>query len=237
VVLGVFGRAIDRRRIDLDLRTAPQLRAEALVAGLAFLIAILVSFALRSAFATRYTAVVVPFIALLLAGGITRFVGRWLRFVVVLCVCAFLTAGALWNIADTRTQAAQVAAAIDAAAQPGDLVIFCPDQLGPSSSRLIAADVDELTYPEFGDPRFVDWVDYKQRNDAADPVQFAHDALAKAGPDHAVFVVWSGSYRTFEGDCEAMVNTLGEARPGQELVGEDGAYFEKAYVHRFPGAG
>ena len=51
-----------------------------------------------------------PFVALLVAGGVTRFGARWIRFGALLGLCAFLGAGALWNIADTRTQAGQIAA-------------------------------------------------------------------------------------------------------------------------------
>ena len=34
-----------------------------------------------------------------------------------------------------RTQAGQVAAAINAEAKPGDIIAFCPDQLGPAVYR------------------------------------------------------------------------------------------------------
>ena len=49
-----------------------------------------------------------PFVALLVAGGVTRFAGPWVRFGALLVLCAFLGVGALWNIADTRTQAGEV---------------------------------------------------------------------------------------------------------------------------------
>jgi hypothetical protein len=234
MLLAVFGKVLDGRRIEVDVRSRPQYRAEALVAAVTFLIGIVVSYGLRGAFATRYAAVVVPLLALLVAGGLTRFGGRWVRFGVVVVVGVFLAVGAVWNVADTRTQAGEVGRAIDANAQPGDLVVFCPDQLGPAGTRAITADVEELSYPTLGDPRFVDWVDYKERNDHYDPALVALDVLERAGPGRGVFVVWSGTYRTFEGDCESLVNTIGGARPGQELVAEDGTFFEKAYVSWFP---
>jgi mannosyltransferase len=236
MLLAVFGRAVDSRRIDLDLRTRPQFRAEALVAGLTFVLAISVSYALRGAFATRYAAVVMPFLALLVAGGLTRFTARWVRLGAVLAVCAFMSVGALWNLSDTRTQAGQAGRAIDANAQPGDLVVYCPDQLGPAGSRAVTADVEEVAYPTFGDPRLVDWVDYKERNDATDPVAFSQRVLDEAGPDRAIFVVWSGSYKTFQNDCEQLVRAIGTWRPGQELIQENGTFFEKAYVQWYPAA-
>jgi hypothetical protein len=236
LLLGLFGRGRDRAHIDLDVRTHPQLRMEALVAGLTFAIGIVMAYAARSAFATRYAAAVFPFVALLVAGGVTRFVARWVQLGVLLVLCAVLGVGAAWNVLDTRTQAGQIGAAIDAHAQPGDLVIYCPDQLGPAGSRAVTADVQEVAYPTFGDPTLVDWVDYKERNDAADPVAFAQRAMDEAGPGRAIFVVWSSEYKTFEGDCEAMLNTIGASRPGQELVAQQGKFFEHAYLSWFPAA-
>lgn len=237
IVLGVFGRAIDRRTIALDLRTVRQLRIEAIVAVATFGIGMVTSYAAKGAFATRYAAVIFPFVALLVAGGVTRFSARWVRFGVLGAMCAFLGAGALWNVADTRTQAGQVANAIDANANPGDVVVYCPDQLGPAGSRAVTADVHQIAYPTGGDPGLVDWVDYAERNDAADPVAFAQKVLAETPPDQAIFVVWNGEYKTFEGDCEALVNTIGAARSGgQELVRADDHFFEHESVSWFPGA-
>jgi uncharacterized membrane protein len=234
IVLGVFGRAVDRRTIALDLRTIRQLRVEAIVAAATFVIGMITSYAAKGAFATRYAAVIFPFVALLVAGGVTRFTARWVRLGVLLVLCFFLGVGALWNIADTRTQAGQVGAAIDANARPGDLVVYCPDQLGPAGSRAVTADVRQISYPTGGDPALVDWVDYGDRNDAVDPVAFAQRVLAETPPDQAIFVVWNGEYKTFDGDCEALVNTIGAARPGQELVHSEDTFFEHESVSWFP---
>src|SRR6478735_2266913 len=65
IVLGLFGRARSGRHIDIDLHTRPQLRAEALVAVITFGIGLAAAFAARGAYATRYAAVVFPFVALL----------------------------------------------------------------------------------------------------------------------------------------------------------------------------
>ena len=48
-------------------------------------------------------------------------------------------------------------------------------------------------------------------------------------------MVWSGEYKTFEGDCEALVNTIGAVRPGgQELVSQNSRFFEHANLTWFP---
>ena len=41
------------------------------------------------------------------------------------------------NVTTQRTQANAVAAAINTQAKPGDIIAFCPDQLGPSVYRQI----------------------------------------------------------------------------------------------------
>ena len=89
--------------------------------------------------------------------------------------------GGLRNATEQRTQAGQVAAVLTAEAQPGDLVVYCPDQLGPSVHRLAPGGLDEVTYPDLTSPAFVDWVDYQERLDAADPAAFADAVVARAG--------------------------------------------------------
>jgi mannosyltransferase len=236
LALAVFGRARDRRRIDIDLATQPQVRGEALVLALTFSIGIGLAYLLRGAFAARYGSVLFPFLAVLVAAGITRFAARWVRFGVLLVVCAYFGVGALWNIGDTRTQAAEIGEAIDANAQPGDLVVYCPDQLGPSGSRAVTADVEQVTYPAFGDPAFVDWVDYKERLDGTDPAEFAAGVVERAPADRGIFVVWNGEYRAVEDSCEELVSAIAAVRPGQEILEQKPTFFEKAHVFWFPPA-
>jgi mannosyltransferase len=89
----------------------------------------------------------------------------------------------------------------------------------------------ELAYPALGNPERVDWVDYADRNAAADPTEVAADVRREAG-SNGIFVVWMSEYRTLEGDCEALVNALGR---GEEVVTEDSdRYYEPANVHWFP---
>ena len=57
--------------------------------------------------------------------------------------------------------------------------------------------------------------------------------MRRRAGDHGIFVVWMSEYRTLEGDCEALVNSLGR---GDEIVSNDGKkYYEPANVHWFPG--
>lgn len=237
LLLGVFGYAIDRRRTGLDLRGTRQFRIDAAITAVAFLIGTLLSFGLRSTYASRYGAIVFPVVALLVAAGMTRFASRWIRFGVVSVMCVILAMGAVHNIRSTRTQLGVIGDRIAAEARPGDVVVVCPDQLGPATARLIGDDLTIISYPDGGDGRFVDWVDYADRNLASDPVAFADDVLI-ATPANAIFMVVNGSYRTFEGKCEALLATFGAQRPAQLLVADDGAtYFEHADLYRFPASG
>jgi hypothetical protein len=130
-----------------------------------------------------------------------------------------------------------VARAISGQAAPGDLVVFCPDQLGPSGSRELAGvDVEVVAYPTLGPAERVDWYDYAERNAVQDPAAKATEVARRAGPARGLFVVWNGTYRTFEGQCEALVEALGALRPGGRVLVPDGSgrYYEPATVVYFP---
>jgi hypothetical protein len=129
-----------------------------------------------------------------------------------------------------KTQAPVIASALRSQALPGDLVVYCPDQLGPSTSRLLPGWLRQEVYPTAGSPDRVDWVDYAQRNAAADPVAFARQASRRAGAG-AVWLVNFPGYRTFEGQCEALVQELIALRGEPAvLVEPDPAYFEHAQL-------
>lgn len=234
MVLGIFGIAIDRRTTALDLRTRPSLRGAAWIAALTFVIGCVVSFAASSAFASRYSAVIFPFLALLAAAGCVCFASRWVRFGVVAVFCSFLAVGAFWNVIWQRTELKVIAEAVAASSQEGDIVVFCPDQLGPAGSRVMPAGLTLVSYPMYDDGRFVDWVDYAQRNAASDPDAFAARLLAEAGSTRSIYLVWNDSYKTFEGKCGGLIAALAAARPAEQIIGDDGdRYFEHAALTRF----
>ena len=103
------------------------------------------------------------------------------------------------NVTTQRTQATAVAAAINAQAKPGDVIAFCPDQLGPSVYRQIhdPSQYDMITFPRRTGPQIVDWVDYADAVHRADPDAFATDVAQKAGTGHHLWLVWQPMYKTF----------------------------------------
>lgn len=196
-----------------------------------------------AAFAYRYASVVLPLVALLVALGVVA-VGRSRAGVVasagVLVVIALLgTSAGASEILDARTQATMVAAQIQAAARPGDVVAYCPDQLGPAVSRLLPDRLyTQVTFPRWDDPSRINWVDYAQVNAAANTGLFARELLNLAG-SHQVWLVWESGYRTLGHSCEALRDTLTVSRPdySEPVHSQPGRYYEHESLMRFaPGA-
>jgi mannosyltransferase len=197
----------------------------------------LASLLTSSAVASRYTSVALPAFLALVALGIAVLPGRRARVAVLaLCVLAGLGLSAA-QAGRPRTQAAEVAAALGSAA-PGDTVVFCPDQLGPSVSRLAPAGLDLVGYPDLRPADRVDWTDYAERNDAADPALVAARISAHAG-DHAVYVVTGRGYRVpSDADCLRLREALTALRgQPEQVVQRDPDAGEGMRVHRFPPAG
>jgi len=237
-LLALFGIARSRHRIDLDLRTVPQVRTEVVASGLTMAIGLVAIYAAGGTYESRYAAVYVPLLLLAAAVGITRFTADWLRLVIVGVLAVGGLLGGYRNVTIERTQlGAEVVPALNEGAAAGDIVVYCPDQLGPAGTRHLRDDVITMAYPTLGPPERVDWVDYEERNDAADPDAIAQGVLARAG-NQTIWLAWAGTYRTFEGQCEALNTALLRARPGGHPVVEDNGnkYFEHAWLFTFPPA-
>jgi hypothetical protein len=234
-LIALAGRARSHWTIDVDLRTVPGVRWEWFVGASTLLGGLALSFLAGTGFQSRYAAVMFPLFALAVAYGVTVIADRRIRYAILAFIVIVGFVGGARNVVTNRTQASQVTDEITAAAKPGDVVAYCPDQLGPDVSRLLPAQprLAQLVYPTFSDPRFVDWVDYADRNAAASTGDFAEELLRRAG-DHTIWLVWSGNYRTLEGQCEALLARVGAARPGNEaLVFPDDQIYEFMGLTRF----
>jgi len=237
--LGVFGVAVDRRRIQLDVRTASRFRAEVVVLVLTFGVGLAINIVSRSAFQSRYGAVFFPLYALVVAGGLLCFRSRPIRAGVLAGLLVLYGVAVVFNgFITQRSQSRTAAEAIRAEASPGDVVVVCPDQLGPSFSRELGDGFTYVVYPRGGTPQRVDWVDYAKRNaESADPARvqaFADDVLRTAG-DRGIAVIWSGTYKTLDGQCEQLLGDLGAVRPGRGIVdSQPEKYYEPANVTWYP---
>jgi uncharacterized membrane protein len=192
------------------------------------------SYVTASGFAPRYASIIVPFAIVVVAAGGQRITPAWLQRTLMAGLVGLSVVAVVHNVTDQRTQSGAIATRLVGQVGDGDLVVVCPDQLGPDLERQIThlgLQVSLFVYPDGRDPRFVDWRDYQQRNHRADPSAFVQEVLARAG-DRPIWIVWQGGYRTLIGQCEAVVDGLTTARPHAILVRASDA-FEPASLWRF----
>jgi hypothetical protein len=236
--VGIAGRTSGPHTLELDERGAEPLGPEAAVVGLTLAIASAAGYATGTTFASRYVAVLIPLFLLVGAAGAARLPGRVTPPVALAAVLVFGAVGGVHNVVTDRTQAGVIADAIRHEGRAGDVVVICPDQLGPAVHRVLPDDLVQLTYPTSAiGPARVDWRDYASRNAASDPSAVAADVTTRSKSAHNVWVVWSGSYRTLEGQCEALVADLGASlgTPTTVVVEDGDEYFEHAQLTRFAG--
>ena len=238
-IIALVGRARDRFTIDVDLRTVPGVRWEWLIGVLTLFGGLSLSFLAGSGFQSRYASVMYPLYALAAAYGIIVLGDRKVRYGVLAFVVVVGFVGGARNVVTNRTQASEVVDHLTARGEQGDVVGYCPDQLGPDVSRLIPASlgVEQFTFPNFDGPEFVDWVDYADRNAAASPDEYAQGLLERAG-GRPIWFVWSTGYRTFDNKCEQVLNVLATARgQGETLVRPNDDIYEFMGVTRYgPGS-
>jgi hypothetical protein len=226
-LLALFVVRSKGRELVLDLATVPTVRAELSVVALTVAVGTVAGYATASTFQSRYAAVFVPLVLLSAAVGLTRLPDA-ARLLSGAAVVVLSLVGIGWIQYFERTQSPVVAEAIAARAEPGDMVVYCPDQLGPAYSRANADGLREVVYPTFEGPERVDWVDYAERNAQADPVAFADEVLSLAG-GQGIFVVWKGDYATFDEQCEALIDGLAAGGSTERLVTQDSSrYYEPA---------
>jgi hypothetical protein len=233
VAIGVFGRP-SPSGIVLGLQAVPGVRGEAAVAALTLAAGAVAGLATSSTYASRYSSVVLPLIVLVVARGFTVVPGRRVPWAVAGLFVLLAVPSLVENVRGPRTQARELAEHVAAGAGAGDALVTCPDQLGPAIRRALDQEGLEampvLAYPTLGDGRRVDWYDYEARNDAADPADLAAAVVERVPADAQIWVAWNGAYRTFDGDCEALLNGIAERRGYFEIVEVDGIgeFFEHA---------
>ena len=132
LALAIFGYPAGTRQVLLDLKghepgrlLLPARRLRTLV------LAVTVGKLVGNAWADRYTAIAfIPFL-LCLALGPERLADRrlWAGSIGLIALFGSIAAGPVVTM--QRTQAVQVARILAAHGKPGDVVLYCPDQLGP----------------------------------------------------------------------------------------------------------
>ena len=225
--VGVLRTRAGRQVVELGATPQPRILPELWVLLGTLGIGWAASVAAGSTYASRYAAVVAPLFALCVAGGLAMARTTRATAVITLVVGAALVAGSAVEVVADRTQAGRVAEHISediaagfeegvTGAGAGDgappTVIVCPDQLGPATQRALeqrGVEAVVVPFPDAGgDPRFVDWVDYAERNAAADPAAFTRDLIDDIPAGGSLYAVTNPGYATFEGKCEIVLSTL-----------------------------
>lgn len=233
VVVGAFGWARGDA-LELRLRSGPlTVAALALVTTLG--IGGVIAMATGSGFEGRYAAVVVPFVVVLAARGIAELPGR----LSVAALAVFVLFGLAVGVDEARrdrTQAGDVADAIVAEAEPGDVVAFCPDQVGPATQRALdLAAIDLMptafdptsaafdptsaafAYPR-GDGRLVDWADYADTIAASPPEAFV-DRILAAADGRSIWIVTGLGYKALGDRCETILGLMNFTHSTTTVIG------------------
>jgi hypothetical protein len=218
------------------MRAQPRARFVALLVVGALSLAVLAGIVTGAAFDNRYIAVVFPLFIVLCALGLTTFTSRKVTSVLLVVACVAGLLSAKQQNSQPRTQAVQLAAVLNAQAQPGDMVVYCPDQLGPALSRLLKVpDITQLTFPRMIGPARVDWVNYLSEIQNTDVGTFAQDIVNKLNPGSTLWLVWRNGYLGFGGICGNLLSWLQMYHPGGETeIFQNASYYEYENLVRFP---
>jgi hypothetical protein len=237
VILGLFGRRDPAPAlVVMDRRPVAAAVPPATVAVLTLAIGWAVSLASSSTFQPRYASFVLAPVLLLVAMGLLRVGQRWVALALALVLMGAGWIGVLEDLQGDRTQAGRIAAVIDAEAGPDDVVVFCPDQLGPSVMRELDTDLTGVTYPLFNEPERVDWTDYADRHAQSSPRAFVDELMSSVVPDGGrVWLVARDGYRTVEGQCSEIAALLSAQRGTTVVVQADvDTFYEPATVYISP---
>ena len=218
--------------LELRIRRGPGLLL-VLFAGTLFVSGV-VGWLSHSATVARYTSVaLLPFVALVALGAVALPTPTARRTVLALSAVLGLVT-VLPNTWTARTQAAETAKVLRSAA-PGDVVLFCPDQLGPAVARLVQPGLDLVVYPDLAPADRVDWTDYATRNRSRNGAQVASAVLQRA-QGRTVWVVTSDGYTVpSAARCDSLLLSLEQARNDETVYVERGNEYEGERLVRFAG--
>jgi len=202
--------------------------AAATVIGLGLTVA--VAFATGSAFEPRYAAIVTPLLLALAARGI-HLLGPKAGPMALAVIVVLGLAVSVDNLRRDRSQGQEAAQAIDAGIVEGDIVLFCPDQVGPATVRYLRTSAERRAFPS-GDGELVNWNDYLETVAATNPTELAREVSEAAG-SKSVWLVMGSGYRLIDPACATLSSELANLRsPEYRVIPRP--VFERMTVLRFP---
>ena len=211
VVLALIGRRGRGSEVVLQSRIAAlPARLLAVVVG-TLVVAIVVDGIGQQAYAPRYLSMGAGLFVVVVGCGIAVLPSRRARRIMLALLVVAELSVCVQNAWQPRTQAGQVASVLNAQARPGDVIVYCPDQLGPPTSRLLHTPVRQVVFPNFARPKLVDWVDYRQRIKTADAQAFGA-RLDRLAPRNHVWLVWSLQVKPLSKACAGLIDHLVASR-------------------------
>jgi mannosyltransferase len=221
--------------VVVELRVQPRAREIGLLVVGTLSLALAAGMVTGAAFDSRYIAVVFPLFVLLCSLGLTTFASPKVTSGILAVACMAGLFSAQLQGSQPRTQAVQVADVLNVEAQPGDVVVYCPDQLGPAVSRLLGVPrVTQLTFPRMTGPERVDWVNYVSVISHTDVGTFAQEVFSQLSPQNTLWLVWRDGYKGFGHDCGNLASWFQMWRPGGELVIKANShYYEYENLEQF----
>lgn len=189
-----------------------------------------------SAYSPRYTSVVFPLLLVAASLGVVS-LPRRAQAPLVAIVALVGAALAVEEVGADRTTAVVTVPALAAEARDGDVLVYCPDQLGPAASRLVRQEVGpqivERVFPPGSTPERVDWIDYRERYDAADASAFVAEITA-AAPSATIWLIWSATYPATQRACIDLFDALSRRRPrARPVVPDDPTISDHGGLWRF----
>jgi hypothetical protein len=222
--IGLTARPADDGHLQVDLRGRVPGRYLAAVWLVPLVLAYFAAIFGGSAYVERYTGISLPAFLLLSSLGLGLLPNRRLVGALLAIVSVTGLIGGAGLAFGERTQAGEVASKIAAQARPGDVVAYCPDQLGPAVHRAlvrrgVAPQVKEIAFADDLGPAMVDWVDYADRMQRASASDFAGRVDTMAGAGGSIYFVRADGYRTLETTCASISDQLASLRDRTFQIG------------------
>jgi hypothetical protein len=243
MVLALFVATSGPWRFSLRLRGQPRALLVAWLSVGTVVLGVVASHFSGAAFVPRYASVAYLPLVVFLALGTRAIWQPWLRMVLVGLLVVGTLFTAIQQHGTPRTEAGKVVSILQARAPEGALVVFCPDQLGPSVMRILpSGEFQAYGFPRLDDPHYVDWVDYNDalargsadlEQVATDPAAAAANAgnvyerlVAKAG-EKPIYLVSALGYEHAGDLCTTLRTTLDARMDATTLLKGNGKiYFQ-----------
>jgi mannosyltransferase len=234
-LFAIFAESASGYYVNLNFKSVKRSRLLAVAIFAVLFLAVSGAIISKSAYSPRYTAVGVVMFLVFLSSGLLIIENKTILVGLLGLACISGIAGGIANAWDYRSEAGVVAAKINQYARSGDIVLFCPDQLGPAVVNLLKPGLQEISFPAYKNPSpaYVDWIDYAKRNENANYQNFVNMILSKH--PKAIYYVWEEGYLTYGTDCESIHGALstGVLNVIEKVSDQPNTYYEHEHLTEY----